>query len=77
MSDKSPGLAALLIGHKGMLGGDDEEKTELPADLEDCMGDLLRAIKDDNAEDAAHAFHAAFLACEKKPHKEAGEIEEA
>ena len=77
-ASKKPDFA-LVIGHHPMLDGKEEEgesEVATPESLPAAMEELIAALKAEDAEAAASAFHAAFLACESEPHEEAEEDEQ-
>jgi hypothetical protein len=51
--------------------GSKDGECSTPSGVVAAMEELISAVKDGDAEGAASAFHAAFLACEKEPHDEA------
>ena len=66
-------------GKRTETSGDIESK-ESPshdAELEQACTDLLNAIERKSIPDIRDAFHAAFQACENKPHSEGPHTEES
>lgn len=53
-----------------ILGDDKEEGETPPNDLEQCVKELMDAVKADDIKAAVSAFRAAFMCMESEPHEE-------
>ena len=83
LRDKKRDMITTLLdnrtGKRTETSGDIESK-ESPshdAELEQACTDLLNAIERKSIPDIRDAFHAAFQACENKPHSESPHTEQS
>lgn len=73
---KKPDFALVVGAPKEESEESTSEESGTPSGISAAMEEFLAAVKAEDVEGMASAFHAAFLASEKEPHSEAGESEE-
>lgn len=74
---KKPDFALVVGAPKDEeMESEGSESSSTPSGVSAAMEEFLAAVKAEDVDGMASAFHAAFLASEREPHDEGGESEE-